>query len=324
MDRARTLEHLPVLVVDDEEVVRKTLEALLTRAGYPVVLASNGEEALARVDSGELLMVITDVEMPGISGLDLLRRIHQVKPTLPVLIVTGYPSIERVVEAIKHGAVDFIPKPFEGRWVLDAVRRAIQARTVAARSVATQAFIVTHVKARVPSRVDHVMGLLHFLSERTLMADSYPVDEAFQIRLALDEALANALRHGNRGDATRWITLEADLKADFFDATVEDEGMGFDPALISDPTRDEGRFLEGGRGLFLIRCHMDGIEHNARGNRIHMWKSVRSSVAVQAQAQLAEVPQEPLTWASLPREPQPMPEVAERAPLPRGPGGRTA
>src|SRR5437764_14942090 len=101
-----------ILIVDDEEVLRDVLDAVLRREGFEVVMAASGEEALSILDEDESIdLVILDIMLPGISGIDTLRSIRVSTPSLPVIIITAFSSIDGAIEAMKHGAVDYIPKP---------------------------------------------------------------------------------------------------------------------------------------------------------------------------------------------------------------------
>ena len=103
-----------ILIVDDEEVLRDVLETVLRREGFDVALAASGEEALSVLDEDDAIdLVILDVMLPGISGIDTLRAIRIANPTLPVIVITAFSSIEGAIEAMKHGAFHYIPKPFK-------------------------------------------------------------------------------------------------------------------------------------------------------------------------------------------------------------------
>jgi two-component system, NtrC family, response regulator PilR len=119
-----------ILIVDDEEVLRDVLEVVLRREGFEVVLASSGEEALNILDSDdvEVDLVILDIMLPGISGIDTLRAIRIANPTLPVIIITAFSSIDGAIEAMKHGAFHYIPKPFKNEEVILTVNKALEQR----------------------------------------------------------------------------------------------------------------------------------------------------------------------------------------------------
>ena len=100
----------------------------------------------------------------------------------------------------------------------------------------------------------------------------YTPDEAFGVRLALEEALVNAVKHGNRGDPAKRVRLRFRVMAGRFVAEVEDEGGGFDPQQVPDPFAPENRERDGGRGLLLIRHYMSWVRYNAAGNRVILCK----------------------------------------------------
>ncbi len=119
---------LRILIVDDEEVLRDVLEAVLRREGFDVVLAASGEEALSVLDTEEVDCVILDVMLPGISGIDTLRAIRIANPELPVVVSTAFSSIDGAIEAMKRGAFHYIPKPFKNEEVVLTVNKALEQR----------------------------------------------------------------------------------------------------------------------------------------------------------------------------------------------------
>lgn len=115
---------LRILLVDDEAVILETLGDYLGSKGHLVRTASRGEEALAAVEAGEYDLVLLDVRMPGMDGIECLRRIQQCSPTLPVILITGHGSMETVVEALRAGASDFLAKPIRLAELGAAIERA--------------------------------------------------------------------------------------------------------------------------------------------------------------------------------------------------------
>ena len=114
-----------MLVVDDEELYRRALERILRRVGYEVITARDAKEALALVAEQPPELVLSDIQMPGINGLELVRQIKDVAPDLPCIVVTGYGSAEQSVEALRAGAFLYLEKPFD-QGHLDVVRRLVQ------------------------------------------------------------------------------------------------------------------------------------------------------------------------------------------------------
>jgi DNA-binding NtrC family response regulator len=114
-----------VLIVDDEKTVCNSCKKILTQAGYQVDVASSGEEALNKVRGNGFDVVITDWRMPKMDGLEVARRVKQEKPEVAVIIITGYPSVENSMEAIRTGVADYVTKPFTPEELSDAMLRAL-------------------------------------------------------------------------------------------------------------------------------------------------------------------------------------------------------
>ena len=102
-----------ILLVEDKAELRAMLRKALERAGHKVDEAPDGSAAVAKVRARRYLLVLTDLKLPGCSGLDVLRATKQADPTIPVILITAYGSVEEAVTAMKEGAYDFIQKPVE-------------------------------------------------------------------------------------------------------------------------------------------------------------------------------------------------------------------
>ncbi len=115
-----------VLVVDDKEMMRDSVGATLQRAGFAVVTAESGEQALTVAAKKRPDAVVTDLKMPGLSGIELLEKLREIDTELPVVLMTAFGTIETAVSAMKLGAFDYITKPFQGDELVIAVKRACQ------------------------------------------------------------------------------------------------------------------------------------------------------------------------------------------------------
>lgn len=114
-----------IYIIDDDDAVRESLAFLLKTAGIATQSFDSGKAFLDELPNLISGCVITDVRMPGITGIDLLRKVKQVKPEIPVIVITGHGDIALAVEAMKIGAIDFIEKPFDDDHLLNAVRAAL-------------------------------------------------------------------------------------------------------------------------------------------------------------------------------------------------------
>ncbi len=124
-----------ILVVDDEPSIRKVLSAHLAREGHEVETAVDGADAIARLGDAPWDLVITDLKMPGVGGLELLAHVRSNHPGLPVILVTAHGTVDAAVEALKLGAQDFITKPFDLAEVHGAVEKAVRTERARRRSV---------------------------------------------------------------------------------------------------------------------------------------------------------------------------------------------
>ncbi len=119
-----------ILIVDDELNMRLVLAAMLKREGYEVASAADGSEALQILKSGRIAAVITDLKMPRIDGMELLNRVSQEYPEVPVIMITAHGTVATAVEALKKGALDYITKPFELEDLKHVVTKAIKTRNL--------------------------------------------------------------------------------------------------------------------------------------------------------------------------------------------------
>ncbi len=117
-----------ILIVDDEEIIRESLSFILSKEGYAVREAENGKAALELVRNESFQLILTDLEMPEMKGIELLENVSRVSPETLVVIVTAYGSIDTAIAALRKGAVDYILKPVEFDELLVKVRRLLEAR----------------------------------------------------------------------------------------------------------------------------------------------------------------------------------------------------
>ena len=134
MTAAAALDVKRVLVADDELNMRRVLEAMLRREGYDVITAANGVEAMGGMGTkGGIHTVITDLKMPGLDGMGLLKRLSAEYPDVPVVMITAHGSVESAVEAVKLGAFDYLEKPFEQEQIRQVVAKALNTYALARR-----------------------------------------------------------------------------------------------------------------------------------------------------------------------------------------------
>jgi DNA-binding NtrC family response regulator len=150
-----TLRKSHVLVVDDEELYRRSLERILTRVGHEVSQARNATEALTAVGERSIDLVLADIRMPGLNGLELVRQIHDINADLPCIVVTGFGSPESSVDALRAGAYWYLEKPFD-QANLDVIRRLVDQAIEHGRLKSENRIL--HSQLRTKYRFDSVIG----------------------------------------------------------------------------------------------------------------------------------------------------------------------
>ncbi|MBI5816489.1 MAG: response regulator [Nitrospinae bacterium] len=115
-----------ILIVDDEREILRLLERLITREGYRALTASSAIDAFMHVQENKVDLVISDIRMPGMDGLELIGQIHDLDPTIPAIVISGYGTFETVIDAVKRGAFFFLNKPFESHDLLEAVKKGLR------------------------------------------------------------------------------------------------------------------------------------------------------------------------------------------------------
>ncbi len=122
------MERAQILIIDDEEAIRDAMHQVLSREGYQIKEAREGKEGLELFQKETFHLVFLDLKLPGIKGMDILTQMKETSPETPVIIITGYSSIESAVEAMKKGAFDYMPKPFTPDELRVVTRKALESR----------------------------------------------------------------------------------------------------------------------------------------------------------------------------------------------------
>ncbi|MBX3183545.1 MAG: EAL domain-containing protein [Polyangiaceae bacterium] len=151
-------EQTRVLVVDDERFIREVLADFLGMEGYLVRTAEDGAAASRELDRARYHVIITDLKMPNMGGLDLLREIKSKSPDAVTLVMTGFGTVETAIDAMKCGAFDYVLKPFKVEQVLALVRQGLQARREGARQNAER--VKSDAKAELGARFERMMDTL--------------------------------------------------------------------------------------------------------------------------------------------------------------------
>ena len=289
-----------ILVVDDEAVDRELARRCLASIeDLELCQAGDGEEALKLVAVQPPDLILTDLRMPVLDGLELVTKIRERHPTIPVILMTSRGSEQIAVRALRSGAASYVPKSDLRASLADTVREVLEIAE-AGRSRRRVLTFLRESESRFELDTDPALiaPLVGFLTEGLARLGFDSESFRTQMGMALMEALSNAIIHGNlevgsemrdrgtgeyyelirrrRGEEpysrrkVRCVARESPRRVEY---VIEDEGPGFDPASLPDPESPENLMHVRGRGLLLIRTFMDSVRHNGKGNQITMIKS---------------------------------------------------
>lgn len=293
-----------ILVVDDDPAVRGVLVSRLKAAPtYNLIEAANGREAIRILANERVHLVITDLQMPEMGGLDLLKHIQDNYADLPAIVITGYATADTAISALRLGAANFIKKPFDLGEVSATVWKVLATYEEVGESQAITAYVEDFsVSTSIPNRLSLLRGLILYCMRHLSVAWGVPLKGLYELNICLYEALLNAYEHGNLGlsysdkeklldDPSKDYTshlkrLEAmpvcaDKRIHFkmratpghAEFTVKDEGRGYDFRAIRSLEDDpETAFRSLGRGLMLIKSIMDDVTIKDPGSEITMVK----------------------------------------------------
>ena len=292
-------EPTKILVVDDSAFDRHLAGQLLeSLKGVELVFAGNGRDGLAAIEREAPAVILTDLIMPDMEGLELVRQVRAQHPHISVILVTAFGSEEVAMQALRAGAANYIPKRRLARDLVPTIRQALSIAVMTRERLRILRCMERRESDFVldndPELILPLLKLLHEEIEGLNLCD-----QGCQLRVgvALQEALYNAIFHGN-------LEVSSDLRQDdehLFEALIEerrtqepyclrrtsvqvrldrdaarfvvaDDGPGFDTAIFDRPVQPVDLNRIGGRGLLLIRTFMDQVSFNASGNQITMVK----------------------------------------------------
>ena len=290
-----------VLLIDDDAAVLGLVGDALSHFGMKVHPFSEGHRALKLLedpDSPQFDLVISDINMEGMDGFDVINRVKSINPGLPVVLMTGQATLDYAIRAMRMGASNLFQKPLTIRELVNSVfhlvdlHREIRMAEVGLKGLVEERrhFLFQAADLDIPSLVSH-------LTDRLVPMGFAKAANVDVIAMAFHEALVNALEHG-------CLEMDSGLKADLFasedpyaanlqerladpryahrqidvtmhatteryEVTITDQGPGFDTSRVSEIT-DVNLNKQCGRGLAMIQLVMDEVRHNAKGNQIRL------------------------------------------------------
>ena len=292
-----------VLIVDDSSTDRRFAGGLLGKIeGLSIEYAVDGGDALTKMELHVPDIVVTDLDMPSINGLELVEVIRQAYPIVPVILMTARGSEDFAVKALKAGASSYVPKRQLTFQLAETVNQVLQAAHRDRTYLRLKRRLKRHeVEFSIENDQELISSMVHYLQELATEMGACNESERVRIGVALQEALTNACFHGNlelssslretdhrayydlaiqRINSLPWSSRRIRVIGRFTDDeaefTIRDEGFGFDQDCLFDPTDPENLERPCGRGLLLMHTFMDDVQYNSIGNEVKLTKRRKS------------------------------------------------
>ena len=293
---------MKVLLVEDDLASMSYLEVLMKREGHEYQKAYDGKTGLKLFHEFKPDIVLSDINMAHMNGLEMVERIRQSQPSVIIIMLTAYNSEEYVMEAIKVGANNYLKKPVSKLHLVSLLRKYTSAIECKHTKSSICNFQTSHTFSLtfktnieiIPAIVSHLVAETHEL---------FTEEEQLDIKLGLGELILNAVEHGNmeidyhqKNEAIQLDQLQRLYLQRFSDKKIKDrsvtinykqdessaeweiidEGDGFDPTSIPNPISEDGLMRLHGRGIFICKFQFDEMEYVGKGNRVRVKKNIGS------------------------------------------------
>lgn len=290
-----------ILMIDDEPNLLKLLRRPLISRGHTITEAHHGEEGwqLFSEHPHKFDVIVTDIKMPVLDGVELLKRLREKGYDIPVIVMTGCEDLKTSIEILRLGAFDFLLKPFKAKDLFGILDKLQAIQENKKKQIEDLPFLAENIDITIHSQTELITTAGSFLQDRVKLFCQLHKIDVRNISLCLHEALANAVIHGNLEIssslkdespekfekllkeresipefANRKVIIRCQITTEELKFEIEDEGKGFDPKKLeyADPFR---WMIPTGRGILIIVAFMDKVYWNETGNCITMIKTLR-------------------------------------------------
>jgi DNA-binding response OmpR family regulator len=272
-----------VLVVDDDGALRHAITSLLDQAGYQTEQASDGAEALRKLQQQSVDLLLLDIGLPGMSGLDVLAELRTQAAAPRVVMMTADDTPEALLRSVREQAYRFVRKPFAPRRVVEIVNDALAASPAACLPIEVVSARPEWLEIIVPCSLEVGARVREFVMQ---LDAKLPSDVRESVAQAFGELLTNAIEWGGRLDPTRKVRISCLRARRMLLYRIADPGEGFDVnrlahAAISNPdddplahdrVRQELGLRPGGLGLVMTRAIVDDLIYNEKRNEVVLVK----------------------------------------------------
>ncbi len=290
-----------ILFLDDEEMIRDLFREIFGII-HDITLIGSAEEALEVCKDKSFDLIITDVRLPKMSGIDFISRLRDKEINTPFIVITGNQDIEISIRALRLGAVDFFIKPFR----MDAIRHSLQKFEnlfiFSQELISKNHFQLIHSKQNfaIKPSLKNLNQYVNLVMRSISLIPGIHTDDILSIKLALYELLGNAIEHGFAGisyehkasllssdvdyvdhvdqicsNINECVLLEIGFEDQKVYVSLKDRGAGFDPSKVPDPVTDPNASYLSGRGIFLARMNVDELVYNDIGNEVSFSKTLK-------------------------------------------------
>ncbi len=265
--------RMKLLLVEDDRLQRRMLREMLEEE-YEIVEAEDADQALSLLEEleDECRIVLTDYLMPGMDGLRLTSMIKRLHPSLPVVVITAHPSVDNVLEALRRGASNFVLKPVEKEALLEILRKSTRIWDECAGREQLLPYLRRITEVEGPLEESSLIPLFSLLKSDAVFVGFERAVVDTNLFIGLSEALSNALEHGGGEKGKAVVRVRMEVASDCVRIEVEDDGRGFSPDRLPDPTSPANISNRRGRGIFLMKAYMDEVRFEKGGRKVVLVK----------------------------------------------------
>ncbi|ABJ78526.1 response regulator [Leptospira borgpetersenii serovar Hardjo-bovis str. L550] len=297
-------DPMRILFLDDEEMIRELFQEIFGVV-HDLTLAGTAEEALEICKDKSFDLIITDVRLPKMSGIDFVSKLRDREINTPFIVITGNQDIDISIRALRLGAVDFFIKPFR----MDAIRHSLQKFEnlfiCSQELIGKNHFQLTESKQHfsIKPSLKNLNQYVNLVMRSISLIPGIHTDDILSIKLALYELLGNSIEHGFAGinyenkskllssdvdyfdhvdricdTLSEFVHLEVGFENQKVHVSLKDPGTGFDPSKVPDPVTDPNASHLSGRGIFLVKMNVDELVYNDIGNEVRFSRTLKKAL----------------------------------------------